>query len=465
MAALVLALDVGSSSARAQLRRGGRAAGPEARLVHGFRVSRAGAATAGVRALVRLVLAAVDGALEGNREPVAAVGISWFWHGLLGTDAAGRPVTPVLTWADTRAAEAVPRLAARLDPEAYRRRTGAFLHASFWPAKLELLGVGSAARWEGPAEALARELFGVARVGTSMAAGTGLLDSERGSWDATTIEALALDPSRLPQLSDEPLGPLPARWARRWPSLRRALWYPALGDGACANLGSGCLGPGLAAVSLGTSAAMRVLAPFGPAAPPGLFAYALDPPAPGARRLVGGATSAGGNLWAWTRAQLREVDARAVDRMAPDAHGLTVLPYLAGDRAPAWSLRRSGVVHGLTLATTAEDLARALLEAVALGLARVRPALVGAFPGSRLVVSGGASSRAARLVADALGEPVWRSPVVEASLSGAAVHALERLGRPARALALRGQPLEPDAEAHSRYLSALKRQDDLLTRL
>lgn len=437
------------------------------KLEHTFRAGDDGASTADPLALVRLVLDAIDGALAGNHDPVDAVGMSCFWHAIAGVDELGRPVTRLLTWADSRARPAAERLRERLDPEAYRLRTGAPLHSSFWPAKLELLGPRLAARWEGPAETLYRHLFGVARASTSMAAGTGLLDTRSGAWDALTLEALDLDPSRLPELSDAPLGPLPGRWARRWPALRRAAWYPALGDGVCANLGSGCVGPDVLALSIGTSAALRALVPMpvGLEVPRGLFAYPLDAPGPGSRRLVGAALSSGGNLRKWGKRVLADVDLDQVARGPAGLHGLTLLPFLAGDRSPDWSSRAEGSLHGLTLATTAEDLARVLLEAVALGIARVRPLLEPVAPGARIVVSGGGAGRYGQMVADALGEPVWRSSIVEASLAGAAAHALERLGRPVVGRLPRSRPLEPEPAAHARYQEALARHDELLARV
>ncbi|HLG71910.1 MAG TPA: carbohydrate kinase, partial [Chloroflexota bacterium] len=45
--------------------------------------------------------------------PIVLKAMDCFWQGLLGVDSAGRPTTPVLTWADTRPAAAASRLAER----------------------------------------------------------------------------------------------------------------------------------------------------------------------------------------------------------------------------------------------------------------------------------------------------------------------------------------------------------------
>src|SRR6266478_4856016 len=99
-----------------------------------------------------------------------------------------------------------------------------------------------------------------------------------------------------------------ARLARRFPELREALWFPAIGDGAASNLGSGATKTGLAALNCGTSAAIRLVSRVPQArAPFGLFDYRVD----AERALIGGAVSNAGNLRAWC---LRELNLPDVPR-------------------------------------------------------------------------------------------------------------------------------------------------------
>src|SRR6185312_3584306 len=108
-----------------------------------------------------------------------------------------------------------------------------------------------------------------------------------------------------------------------------------------------------------------------PAPPRGLWRYRVDR----RRSLLGGATSEGGNVYAWCREVLRLPDDDAVEAAlrarTPDTHGLTVLPFLAGERAPGWRGDRRAAITGLSLDTTALDVVHAALEAVALRLALV----------------------------------------------------------------------------------------------
>src|SRR5207245_2856369 len=124
-------------------------------------------------------------------------------------------------------------------------------------------------------------------------------------------------------ISDEAQRGLQPRFARRWPALARVPWLPAIGDGACSNVGAGAVGRDTAAVFLGTSGAVRVL--FATDDPPvvrGGWTYRLD-----ARRVVaGGALSNGGNVITWLRQTFPQVDPALLWRSGADADGLTAPP-------------------------------------------------------------------------------------------------------------------------------------------
>jgi gluconokinase len=260
--------------------------------------------------------------------------------------------------------------------------------------------------------------------------------------------AVGLRPGTLAPIDDAPRRGLAPAYRRRWPALSDAVWWPALGDGACALIGTGCghppgRAPGAgrrAALTVGTSAAVRVLAGAAERAarPAGLFAYLLDAD----RVVLGAARSNAGNLVEWLAGVLR-LDGDLVARVGarpPGRHGLRTVAALAGERSPDWPLSASGSVTGLHPDTTALDLAQAFLESAVGGLAAaidtLETAVRGPDPPNRsdgltLVASGRALASSAawrQLVADATGRPLIPSRVEEASARGAAVVALEGLG-------------------------------------
>ncbi|MGH7344333.1 MAG: gluconokinase [Candidatus Rokuibacteriota bacterium] len=476
---MVIALDVGTSSARAALYDGeGRPIAGRSHQVHYTpRLTRDGGVEHDPDRLLEAVVACID-AIHPNRVPeeTRGVGVATFWHELLGFDAGGRPITPVYTWADTRSYAEAQVLRSALDDDAVHARTGCHLHSSYWPAKLRWLArerpadCARVARWGSFAEFLELSLFGEATTSVSMASGTGLLDQATARWDVEALAAAQIDDRHLFPLGDraEPRRGLRTPWAGRWPSLRTAAWFPAVGDGAASNIGSDCVDPTRIALNVGTSAALRVVTHAQPAAPRGLWRYRVDR----THAIVGGATSEGGNIYAWCRRVLRldseeEVEA-ALAALPPDGHGLTILPHLAGERSPGWRDGRQGVIGGLGLDTSGPDIVRAALESVALRLATVYERLAPCASRDHTIVASGAALGRSRvwtqIITDAIGRPLVRSAEPEATCRGAALLALQALGVLPDLSSARQPPGEtfvPRAAHHARYLEALERQQRL----
>jgi gluconokinase len=144
-------------------------------------------------------------------------------------------------------------------------------------------------------------------------------------------------------------------------------------DGPLANLGSGAVRPGMAALSLGTSGALRVIADEpGVDAAGRIFCYALAD----GLWVRGGAISNGGAIAAWAA---RAFNLPLVDLLAAaektDATDLLALPYLLGERAPWWEPDPRGAILGLRHEHGAAELARALIDGVGQQLALVAEAV------------------------------------------------------------------------------------------
>ena len=416
----MIALDVGSSSVRAQ--RFDERAEPAGELRQEEYESND---PAGVAAAVRRVL--------GADEPDAT---SCFAHSLVAVDEHWNALTPILGWRDTRSADAAEWLARKLDAAAIHARTGAFVHPSFWPAKLAWLAETEPETFRRAAwfVSFADVLRGKPETSLGMASTSGLLDLTKSDWDEELLATLGVDRDRLPRIADLPL----------WP------------DAACSNAGAGCTSRDRAALMVGTSGALRVLYESErPQPKPGLFLYLAD-----ARRVIeGGALSDGGNLHEWLDQTLAEAPGSLAER-DPRDHGLTFLPFLGGERSTGWNPHARGSIHGLTFETTPLDLRQAAYEGVAFRFAAIADRL----PDVREVVATGGGLLHDRdwiqIMADALARPIHVSDVPEASLRGAAVLALERQGHEAAEAPIAGT-VEPRADRADAYRAAREEQQRL----
>lgn len=482
---LILTLDIGSSAVRAALydARGRMVAESGASEQSALQVTADGVAEDDPAMVVERVARCVDAVLMRAGElahTIGAVAVDTMATTFLALDAAGRPLTALITYADTRNVAAAADLRRSLNEQEVHDRTGCLLRTSYWPARLAWLrrthpDVWQAAlRWVTIGEYLELCLFGRSRVSFSIAAWSGLLDRRRLVWDAPLLDHLGISVEQLAPLVDvdEALTGLAPAYAARWPMLRAVPWFPAVGDGAAANIGSGCTDQRRIALTIGTSGAMRVVQTAVGAMPPGLWCYRVDRE----YALVGGATSEGGNVYAWLQQTINlgaaaEVEA-ALAAFSPDSHGLTVLPFVAGERSPDWAGNVAATIHGITLATTPIGILRAGLEAVAYRFAIIHQRLCEwSDCDHQLIASGGAlvSSPAwVQIFADVLGRPVVVSAEPEATSRGAALLALRSLGvldAFDAILAADGLRYEPDAERHAIYRAATARQERLYERL
>jgi gluconokinase len=469
---LILAIDIGTSSCRTALfdGRAVRLLATTAQQAYQLHTDRDGRAEIDPATLLAAVSGCIDRTLAAQAKSrqlrgleIAAVATSCFWHSLVGCNANGAPLTPVFSWADSRCRDDAERLRRRLDEHETHARTGCMLRTSFWPAKLKWLARTRKAQsravdfWMSPGEWLYLQLCGQRRCAHGMATGTGLYDPAALGWDAGMLRTTGVAFSQLSPLGDQPLQLLP-RHRPRFATLANARWFPAIGDGAASNLGSGATRPGLAALNFGTSAAVRVMYRSGARsatrAPFGLFCYRVDE----ARTLIGGAISNAGNLRAWCLRELRlgsgedEVEQALAVRPGPD-HGLAVLPFWSAERAPTWREDVSGAVVGIHHATTALDLLQAVTEASYQRLATIIELVIGRGPAPRFIVGGGIQRSPSSLqrLADVLGHPLTALDEAEASLRGAAVFALEKLGHGARLGRVTGRTVRPRAGLAARY--------------
>lgn len=485
---LVLAIDAGSSSTRALLvdRRGNAVAGSLSRVSVTLHTAPDGRVEDDAPVALQRILSCIDATLSQVgclADQIGAVALTTYVSNVLGIAADGRPLTPIYLYSDTRNAADAAALREQYDERLILERTGCPLRSGYVPARLRWLRrtqpdlVRQVAHWVSLGEYVLLELLGATAVSLSVAAWTGLLNRHTLAWDELLLHALDLEQAMLSPLADTSviLSGLRGIYAQRWPVLAQVPWFPACSDGAAATIGSGCVSPARVALTLGTTGAVRaVMATPLAQIPWGLWCYRVD----GRRALPGGATSEGGNLVAWLHAVLRLTAPHSLEQAltgyAPDSHGLTMLPFLTGERSPGWADHARVSIVGLSLATSATDILRAGLEAVAYRLALILRLLEEVLPPvqeRQIVASGGMLFHMpgwAQLLADVFGQPVAILAEPEVSCRGAALLALEALGIvpdlatvPSRFQ----QVYAPNRAYYDQYAAAIARQQRLYAAL
>jgi gluconokinase len=454
-------LDFGTSSVRALAcdSRGEPIDGLEARRQVHPHQDEHGAGELSAPAYLEALIGCLDDLTgTGRLTDVTKVATSSQWHSVLAWDSDGRAGSPVLTWLDTRATTA----AQPADPEAFHRRTGSWVHPLYWNAKIVWLRteLGSrASRFAGLTEFIRAVLLGEPAMSTSMASGTGMLDVHTGKWDAEAMEIAGVNATALPEVSDEPAR-LTAGYARRWPALARADWTPATGDGAASTVGAGCP-DGTVGVTVGTSAAIRVAHPAqsAPQLSPELWRYRVD----ASRVLTGAAISSGGVLHEWLTNLLGRSVRDPIEPPGVASAGLTMLPMHAGSRPPLMLPAGSGVLAGMALTTSAEQLVAATYEGVVFELRRALQILDAEFETRLPVVVGGGAVAAS---------PWWRQAIGAGFDRDVRFQLDPEVGARGAAMLALGLPAEPPGDAttvEAEHAQAMKaagaRYDELRARL
>jgi xylulokinase len=348
---------------------------------------------------------------DGLLTRAAAVGVAGQQHGMVVLDENAEVIRPALLWNDLRSAGAAAELVKERGPRWWAERTGSVPNASFtvtklrWLAEHEPDNAARVYRVMLPHDFLTWQLL----AGPTMskepvtdrgdASGTGYFSPAEGAWLPKVAADVIGHQVRLPRVAR----PAEAVGETGWGAVVSA----GTGDNMAAALGLG-LGPGEIAVSIGTSGTAYAVTTVPAADPSGTIAGFAD--ATGRFLPLVLTVNAGLVLSATARLTGTDLDGMSALALAaaPGAGGITLLPYLDGERTPDRP-HATGVLHGLTTRNaTAENLARAGVEAVLASLAEVA-SMLAQFGEQRgvLLIGGGARSEAVRALAPGIfGVPV-----------------------------------------------------------
>lgn len=430
--------------------------------------------------------------LNFDNDQLTAVSFSSANQSLILLDKHLQPLTRAMTWADTRARHQADQLKKTPLGKQFYERTGTPIHPMSPLTKLLWLKDEhpdqlATADFIGDIKSyLFARFFGVFKVDISIASCTGMMNIKTSNWDDKALKETGIARQQLPTIVS---GTTQERGLNS--KAATAMGIPAdtpfvygAFDGALSNLGVGAIKQDTVAITIGTSAGVRVISNQ-PLIDPQqrLFCYALD------RGLwvIGGPLNNGGDVFQWAVEHL--VDASAVKNEKTDAytlandvianvpagaHGLIFHPFLGGERAPLWNASARGSFFGLTNLHTRADMLRAVLEGINMNIATVFEAvcdLVGQ-PTSVTATGGFSQSPVWRqMLADILNCPVNIPQAFESGCLGATMVAMKSLGMVENYAAVQNfigdqqsyQPQSSAVDTYQRYLPLFKSLEKVLT--
>lgn len=337
------------------------------------------------------ILAAVVGCVQAvaKNSPVPPeqwVGMcfSAAMHSLIAVDGQGFPLTRSITWADRRSAPWVAKVRHEHNGKELYHRTGTPIHPMspllklLWLQHAQPEIFQQAAKFISIKEYVLYQWFGEYVVDYSIANATGLFNMKALNWDEEALALTNITPDRLSQLvpTTHVLQGMKADYAAAMGIPTTMPVVVGASDGVLANLGVGAIAPGIVAITIGTSGALRGVVDR-PVTDPleRLFCYALTEK----HWVLGGAVNNGGIILRWVRDNFAaqevalaiqnqqdpyELITAMASQIPPGSDGLIFHPYLAGERSPLWDADARGSFFGLTLHHTRAHMIRAVMEGI-----------------------------------------------------------------------------------------------------
>ena len=323
------------------------------------------------------------------------VSYSCAMHSVICLDENYKPLTRAITWADNRAVKYADELKENgIGMELYKK-TGVPTHPmtpltkTMW-LRNEKPDIYKKTRYfVGIKEYINCKLFGELKEDYSIANATGLFNIFTMDWDDQALEVAGVTRDQLPELVDTTyqFKGMVDHYANMIGINKETPFVIGASDGPLANLGVDAIQPGVVAVTIGTSGAVRVVTDKPTIDPKGrVFCYYLSEN----MWVVGGPVNNGGIVFRWVRDQLCLPEKVTAEQMHLDAYdlltqiaaavpagsdGLIFLPFLGGERAPIWDADARGTFFGLTREHTRANMIRAALEGIVYNLYTVMLAL------------------------------------------------------------------------------------------
>lgn len=421
-----------------------------------------------------------------DKSLIQAFTFSTVFHSIFPVDKDGKPLHPMLIWADTRAQSCLNEIRESTDVDALYERTGCPLHPMYPIAKIlwfrrerpELFQ--KTHKFVSIKEFLIHRLSKQFAVDMSIASGTGYFDSRKRMWDEASLKVMGIDESKLSEVYST------THAIKNWNTTEYGLpkSVPLIlgaGDGVLSTFGAGAIGPRQYTAMIGTSGAVRLCVDQPQTDPKTKnWCYNLTDKL----WVVGGAINNGGLAFRWARDKFMsneeyvakklnldpyDVLNRYAEQKPAGSDGLIFLPFLSGERSPHWNANARGVLFGLNMNHGERHLIRATLEGITYSMFSVMNSLSGFVPADQqdeveIRASGSfvKSSLWVQMMADIFGHKIVVPGEPQGSVFGAAALGMLATGHLSSPVGIRelvGQPratYSPNAQNHETYSKLFK---------
>ncbi|WP_052323828.1 gluconokinase [Flavihumibacter sp. ZG627] len=297
-------------------------------------------------------------------------------HSIMLVDDNNHPITPLYTWADNSAAPIIQDLKANVLAQGLFEETGTPIHPMSPLCKLAWINhtdptqLSRTGKCTGIKEYIWFHLTGEWETDHSIASATGMFSTRSRQWYGPALTLAGIRKDQLPE-------PVPVEFCRQGNSAIHGLpfthikWVIGGSDGGMAQLGSNALKRGEAALTIGTSGAIRVAhSELSKNHSSQLFTYILDEQF----YITGAATNNGGIVLQWWEEKVMKGDRNAAtvissfiemaSAVPPGADGMICVPWFGGERAPVWDAGATGIFSGISINHRQEHFKRAILEGI-----------------------------------------------------------------------------------------------------
>lgn len=377
-------------------------------------------------------------------EPAAII-LSSAMHSLIPVDLHGQPLHNMIIWADNRSATIAERIKKSAAAEMLYEQTGTPIHAMsplckiVWLKENNLKIFEQTKKFISIKELIWFKLFKTYEVDHSIASATGIMDIETCIWSANALDIAGISESQLSNLvsTDFQRNNIDVETCKILGIHPSTPFISGASDGCLANLGSFATAPGVAALTIGTSGAVRV-ASHAPVQNFNAmtFNYRLD----NNTFICGGPSNNGGAALKWYAEIFLQKPLNSssdydtllgsLSSTAPGADGLFFLPYLFGERAPIWNSDASGVFFGIKGRHSQSHFTRAVIEGISMALYDIADNMIrGGLPITQVNVSGGFVRSASwlQILANIFNKKICLINADDASAIGAAYLGLKAL--------------------------------------